>query len=220
MKPKETQIYGLLITILLTLIILDLYTIYSITSYIKLTTLDVTTSFAVVDAIFYQVIKFIIVTYGIFALSVEIRGKYIQRERLRNKIQVKQKSMYEQCKESIDRTNQMIDNEFTLQDLVKEVKIQDESSKLNFEPIKTKDTYQDIHLDRYSREALDSLTRGAYLNLSVANLEARLESLKKLENWYKNTSASGVADKYIDYWKNVTSDIKYIKELIQAKDEF
>lgn len=87
MKPKETQILGLLITGLISLIVFDLYTIYCITSYIKLTNLDVTTSFAVMDALFYQYIKLIILSYGIFALTVEIRGIYITRSRRNAKLE-------------------------------------------------------------------------------------------------------------------------------------
>lgn len=212
MKPKQTQVLGLLITLLLSLIIYDLYIIYSLNLYMKLDQLDVTTSFAIIDAIFFQVIKLIIVSYGIFALSVEIRGIVILRDRLKNKIlaKLKQEGLVK------DSTNQ-----FTLNDLAKEINIQDESANLTFEPVKTKVTYQDmhldkyqnIHLDRYGREALDSLTRGAYLNLSVANIQARLESLKKLENWYKNTSPSGVADIYRKYWDNCVVDINFTKTL-------
>lgn len=236
MKPKQTQVLGLLITLLLSLIIYDFYIIYSINAYIKLDQSDVTTSFAIVDALFFQVIKLIIISYGIFALFVEIRGIYILRERLKAKLEAKTKSMYEQCKDSLDRTNTMInkeyaepnkteqlykdfeanairDNVFSPKDLLDEIHLQGGSANLNFEPIKTKETYQDIHLDRYGKDALDSLTRGQYLNLSVANIDARLRSLKILENWYKNTSPSGVADIYRKYWDNCVVDINFTKTL-------
>lgn len=83
MKTKQTQILGLYIVALLILISFDFYTIYSLVNYGKLATDDVVTSFAVVDALFYQSIKFFIVSYLIFYVSIEIKDQFAERERLR-----------------------------------------------------------------------------------------------------------------------------------------
>jgi len=83
MKIKETQILGLFIMSLLILITFDFYTIYSLVNYGKLITTDVVTSFAVTDALFYQALKFFIVTYLIFYVSIEIKNKFAEREKIR-----------------------------------------------------------------------------------------------------------------------------------------
>lgn len=215
MKPKQTQVLGLLITVLLSLIVYNLYIIYSLTSYIKLDQSDVTTSFAIVDAIFFQVIKLIIVSYLIFALSVEIRGIYILRDRLKNKILARLKSEHlikdePEIKEGdyIRGNNKDITNQFTLQDLASEIKIQDDSTKLNFTPVSG---YDKRLVERYGRDALESITRADYLNLSVLNIEAKLSSLKLLEEYYDTLNLTKSTDKNLIYWKNCLDDIKSLK---------
>lgn len=207
MKPKETQILGLLIILLISLIVFDLYTIYCITSYIKLTSLDVTTSFAVIDALFYQSIKLIIMSYGIFALSVEIRGIYILRNRRNSKLITKmQKGQDRRPSEPVKH-----EHSYTLQDVLDEAKLQETASDLSFRELTP--TYDLTLVDKYGIDALSSLTRGQYLNLSVINIEAQLKSLKQLRQFYINTSASGVADEYIKYFNNCEEAIKTINQI-------
>lgn len=142
MKPKETQITGLFILGLITFIILSFAQIHSLVNYAKLTSLDSVTTFAVMDAIFFTVIKLLITLYIVFFLAVDIRGQFIQRERLRNKLETRIKRVIKDEEDPEPKKGDFIqipnENGYTLQELVDEIKIQDESSKLNFEPFKTK----------------------------------------------------------------------------------
>jgi hypothetical protein len=221
MKPKETQVLGLLITLLISLIVFNLYTIYAITSYIKLTSLDVTTSFAVVDAIFYQVIKLIILSYLIFALSVEIRGKLILRERLRAKLQARTKSMYEQCKDSIDRINNTIDKESikyesrnlqcTPKELLDEASAQHEASNLNFEPVKELPVFNNIDevIKRYGFNGYMELTSRLRLQLTSSIPKERLESLKSICSFY-NSFAESLTESEQEGFNNAQDDVQLL----------
>lgn len=208
MKPKETQLLGLYILGLISFIILSFAQLHSLINYLKLTSLDSVTSFAVVDAVFFTIIKLLITLYIVFYLSVEIRGQFIQRERLRNRLEAKLKK--ERISEAIKQMNEQpfqwdddndnkgrpIDaniNQFSPKDLLDEVKIQDESSKLNFEPVienditaKTILSYKDLQI-RYGTDAVASLdnTVATNLRLNVSN-EETLQALNLLKAYYGN----------------------------------
>lgn len=64
---------------------------------------------------------------------------------------------------------------------------------------------------RYSISAIAILTEGEKLILKSNNIMDKYTVLKKLEQWYKNTSPSGVADEFIPYWKDCVNDIETIK---------
>lgn len=207
MKPKETQVLGLLITLLISLIVFDLYTIYCISSYLKLTSLDVVTSFAVVDALFFQSIKLIILSYGIFALSVEIRGIYITRERRNNKLRVKFKA-------SVDKEKEENKESFTLQDVLDEAKVQEEASNLIFESNLPELKSTDEVIQRYGFNGYMSLSIKGKMYLSSTILRDKFNALREVNQYY-HSRANDETD--IRCWENVQHDLEIIDITLNTK---
>ena len=228
MKPKETQYLGALITTLLALIVLDFYIIYSINMYAKLDQSDVTTSFAIIDALFYRVIQLIVVSYVIFYISVQIRGIFIQRERFNNKLQAKfkpsiTKEQFEQAmKELNDKPfsiktvdNDTKPNPIDFSDAFKDIKEQAKGSDLEFKKIYT--VSLKYLFDRYGKDAYNSLKEPfkSNLRLNSTNIE-KLQALNMLQDYYSNIEPINKEDS--KYWDNVVIDIREVLTLIeQAK---
>ena len=228
MKPKETQYLGALITTLLALIVLDFYIIYSINMYAKLDQSDVTTSFAIIDALFYRVIQLIVVSYVIFYISVQIRGIFIQRERFNNKLQAKfkpsiTKEQFEQAmKELNDKPfsiktvdNDTKPNPIDFSDAFIDIKEQAKGSDLEFKKIYT--VSLKYLFDRYGKDAYNSLKEPfkSNLRLNSTNIE-KLQALNMLQDYYSNIEPINKEDS--KYWDNVVIDIREVLTLIeQAK---
>ena len=228
MKPKETQYLGALITLLLALIVLDLYIIYSINQYSKLDQSDVTISFSIIDALFYRIIQLIVVSYAIFYIVVQIRGIVIQRERFNNKLQSKIKTNLtkEEFREAMKEFNdkpfsiKVIEDEtkskpnpIDFSDAFKDIKEQAKGSDLTFDR-KLVMRLEDVY-NRYGKDAYDSLKEPFQTNLrlNTSNIE-KLQALNTLQDYYANIEPINKEDS--KYWDNVVIDTRKIVKLIES----
>lgn len=219
MKPKETQILGLLITALISLIVFDLYTIYCITSYIKLTSLDVTTSFAVIDALFYQSIKLIILSYGIFALVVEIRGIYILRNRRNSKLITKmQRGQDRRPSEPVKH-----EHSYTLQDVLNEAqsiedefKVQEEASNLKFISNLPEFKTTDEVIKRYGFNGYMALNAKERTVLTSTILEDKFHSLRVMNQYY-HEFINKTDKQEMECWNNVQHDLELVDIELNTK---
>jgi hypothetical protein len=76
MKTNQTNVIGIIITVILLLITVTFYTINSIVTISKVETPNVVTHLACIDALFYNTLKLFVLLYAIFYASLKLNEVY------------------------------------------------------------------------------------------------------------------------------------------------